>query len=1045
MSQGLSPRRGSTGGPSNQASHPRACYRAKRHRAPDCTVLHFPRLPTLLRTFALLTAWAIGLIGCGTSHGTGPTTLRISEVMPSNDGAYVDSEGETDDYVELVNVGAEPVSLVEFSLADESGNSARLPDEQLQPGAVFVVTADDEEEQGAEHMPFKLSASGETLALRYHGVSGTVVVDEVSWEDAEANDSFARFTGALSEPLSRCRWASPGRANGDTCGPTTTVVGPPIVNEFAPYTWAQPRWPEGLVISEVALQPARFVELRNTTSAPITLDDKALRLAPHGPNQPWPTASGGAAILVSGSIAPGERRAFVVPDSVVTAAGLGVAFEGVVSLYAADGSVLDRVDFMRWPAGASLARDEARAVFAFYETATEAAANDATVLSSRDVGGYVRHLYTPGDFVALSGGGTQVGLRAAKFIADMNVAGGPLAYIMTSSSFALHYDFVHQVFDGQPAFDRCDPAMDTAHRAGWRAFSNAEYFCGETNPPQDRSCTDDERRFMMSTYVHHVGVDMHTIEMVSGDRASPDQMRDTFFLAARVTDDATRYTMRPQSEAHVTKLRMVEGQLPIIDTNAPFVGVTFQALNPAVAYGTLRFVPGTELDGAELGLRTILITDLVPNDIGFVGAVITEALQTPLSHINVLSQNRGTPNMALAGARSNAAITPHLDTLVRLEVTEGAFEIRPADLAEAQAFWDSLRPDGPLQEPALDLTVRGVQPLLSRSFTDVGSIGGKAAQFAELYRIAFPIPSCGGRVARVPQQAFAIPMVHFVEHMAQSGAQSILDAALADARFSTDPVFRSERLAAVRAAITEYPVEPVFLAEVEDAIVSRFGDVRVRLRSSSNTEDLDGFNGAGLYESHGARVRDDDRGPGGDVEGALVAVWASLWTDRAHDERDFFRINPARVAMGVLVHTAFDSEEGAGIVVSRSVNDPIRSDVYTVNLQRGEARVANPAPGVASEQFDYRWGRTPRRVFRTYSTFSPEQSLVSEVEACGIAEAVRAIHNHFRGLVDPDGTSMYYAMEVEIKLADGDRALFVKQARPYPFATALLPTDCRGF
>ena len=42
--------------------------------------------------------------------------------------------------------------------------------------------------------------------------------------------------------------------------------------------------------------------------------------------------------------------------------------------------------------------------------------------------------------------------------------------------------------------------------------------------------------------------------------------------------------------------------------------------------------------------------DAVPNDISIVAGQITAEFQTPLAHINVLSVNRGTPNMALRGA-----------------------------------------------------------------------------------------------------------------------------------------------------------------------------------------------------------------------------------------------------------------------------------------------------------------------------------------------------------------------------------------------------------
>ena len=49
----------------------------------------------------------------------------------------------------------------------------------------------------------------------------------------------------------------------------------------------------------------------------------------------------------------------------------------------------------------------------------------------------------------------------------------------------------------------------------------------------------------------------------------------------------------------------------------------------------------------------MLITDDVPNDVPLVGGLITEAFQTPLSHVSVLSRNRGTPNMALRDARED--------------------------------------------------------------------------------------------------------------------------------------------------------------------------------------------------------------------------------------------------------------------------------------------------------------------------------------------------------------------------------------------------------
>ncbi len=991
-------------------------------------------LPALLIA-SLAANLALGLGGCAGTHTPGPATLIISEVMASNDGAYLDEEGETEDFIELANRGTEPVELSDFSLADQ-GRRERLPSMSIPPGAVLVLFADDEPDEGERHLNFKLSAGGDSLTLYHHGHAGARVVDEVRWEDLEPNQSLARFGEA--QAFERCGWASPARVNGDRCGPPPPPPDP-VDDVFADYTWPAPQLPTPLSLSELALRPAAFVEVRNTGSGDLSLNGYVVRVAPHGPNLPWPGASDGAALPLSGTLAAGERASVQVEEAALMALS-PTLFEGVVSLFAADGTLVDRVDFMHWPTGAVLARAESAAgTWGFRTAGTEAGPNDSPALASRAVGAYVRHLYTPGDYDALSAGGTSVGQAAVKFLLDIDVAGGSLGYLLSTARYPLHFDFVDQVFAGGPVYDRCDAQMNQQHRSGWQAFSVAEYYCGETRPAEDLSCTDAERRYMMGTLVHHTGPDLHTLEMVSGDRASSQQMLRTYFEGAALTDDPSRYWMRPQSQAAVDKLRDVEGQLPIIGRGAPFVGVRQQALNPGVAYGTLTFVSATELPVAVLGPRVVLITDSVPNDIGFVGGLITEALQTPLSHVNVLSQNRGTPNLALLGARDHASLAPLLGQLVRLEVTESGFTVEPAALSEAQAHWQSLMPSGPPQTPARDLTLRGVQDLRARQFSDLPAIGGKAAQFAELYRITFPA-ACT-QAAQVPQGAFAIPIAHYVDHFVASGASTLLNTAMVDARFEADPLFRREALASVRAAILTHPMDAALLAQVEAEVGARFGaDTRVRYRSSSNTEDLPGFNGAGLYTSQAATLSDD-----GSIHDAIRAVWASLWSERAQDERSFFRIDASLVAMGVLVHAAFDSEEGSGIVVTRSVHDATRSDVYTFNVQEGEASVANPAPGVLSEQLDYRWGRTPRTVNRTFSTFSPEVSILSADEACNMAYATKAIHDHFRTLLDPTQEQMYFAMEVEVKFFDGTRALFVKQARPYPFAEATLPMDCRGF
>jgi hypothetical protein len=218
----------------------------------------------------------------------------------------------------------------------------------------------------------------------------------------------------------------------------------------------------------------------------------------------------------------------------------------------------------------------------------------------------------------------------------------------------------------------------------------------------------------------------------------------------------------------------------------------------------------------------------------------------------------------------------------------------------------------------------------------------------------------------------------------------------------------------------------------------------VRFRSSSNTEDLPGFNGAGLYTSTSAELGDDSRS----VEDALRTVWASLYNARAYDERAYARIDDASVGMGVLVHEAFLAEQANGVAVSRNVLEPTRGDIYYLNAQAGEASVTNPAPGVATEQLVYRWGRQPPILYQSDSSLlsalsTSASKVLSVQEVMDISCALRTVHQLFAPVVDPTGADPWFAMEVEFKLIGADRRLLIKQARPHSFGRPVSFGDCR--
>ncbi len=958
--------------------------------------------------------------------------LALNEVMAANEGAWIDERGQTGDWIEVYNHGSAAVRPGDFWLEDGSGGRTRLRGPALAPGERRLFWADSDETQGETHLPFKLSSQGDHLTLSDE--QGRVI-DDVLLPELGDNQALARFPDARGEWVT-CRYASPQAENGSACLPPEppTLLDTAVFQDFSlPADY--PRASAALGISELALRPLSggiaFVELMNRSGAAISLDAVSARLSTHAPNLPWPGPLDGTALsLPSGmSLAPLARAVVSVSEAQLAELEADPNFEGVLSVFdRASGEALARVDFMSYPRGTSLMQaPEGSDLYRYCTNATPGAANDCAILPSRPVGDRLRYLRTPGDYAALARGSEELGIESVKFVVDLAAPG--LVHLLGSARWPLHYTFVREQVYREPVLDRCDAAQNSQFYQGWSDFSATEYFRVEG------------RRFLLGTLSHHAGAGLRAVEFTYGDAISGTQMRDGYFSALAHTDTPSDWVLRPQDDNQVRKVRSIEGSVPLVGPNAPFEGVEYQPLTEGVAYGTLRFIPASELESAPLGPDVIVVTDDVPNDIPFVGGLITEAFQTPLAHVNVLSQSRDTPNASLKGARRELAAS--LEQLVRLEVGPGGLTLTPAEPDEALAYWASHSPTGPVVAARLDTSLRGVQPLSAHDLTSLPGIGAKAAQLAQLG--TGRVPWCGSSERILtPEKPFAIPLVHSIEHLQASGARALLDELRIQSDFLADSRVRSRALAGVRALILEHPVDPALVAEVEAAVRSRYGSQRVRFRSSSNSEDLPGFNGAGLHSSTSAELGDPTRG----VEDALRTVWASLYNARAYDERAYARIDDASVAMGVLVHLAFPDEQANGVAVSRNVLDPTRGDIYYLNAQAGEASVTNPAPGVATEQLVYRWGREPPIVYQSGSSLlsalgTTRHTVLEEEEVVDLTCALRTVHELFHPVLDPSGQNPWFAMEVEFKFLGPERQLLIKQARPHSFGKPTLFGDCR--
>jgi hypothetical protein len=523
----------------------------------------------------------------------------------------------------------------------------------------------------------------------------------------------------------------------------------------------------------------------------------------------------------------------------------------------------------------------------------------------------------------------------------------------------------------------------------------------------------ENRRFVLGKLIRYVDQDLMTIEFSAGDTADADMIVDAYERVSGALYDGDRLLYRPVSSFHESILDDIASRIPVISTEDVFRGQTYQPLNDGVGYGTLQFRRVAELAGQALLPTDLVVLDRVPNDISMVAGIITSEFQTPLAHINILSKNRGTPNMGLRDAFDDAELRSFEGELVRVEVGPQAWSIEAASPAEAQAYWDSLRPSQPLV-PDYDLTATAFQNIAAIGTSDSIRVGAKAANMGEMTNIdGIPLPDA----------PFAIPFARFDAHITDHGLWEDIDAVIADAP-SLDPQQLAERLFDIRWQIYTAPMEPVFRDELIAEATARWGaDRRLRFRSSTNVEDLEEFSGAGLYTSAGAQVDEGAQA----IENAVKVVWASAWNYQAFVERDWYRVDHRRVRMGVLVHPSFVDEEANGVALT--INEFTQSrPAYYINSQVGEVSVTNPTGAATPEQIlYYTWYEEPEYEVITRSSLLDGEAVFTDSELDELASYLEAIHQHFR-IVFGGGND--FAMDVEFKLDEG-RQLFIKQARPF--------------
>lgn len=541
----------------------------------------------------------------------------------------------------------------------------------------------------------------------------------------------------------------------------------------------------------------------------------------------------------------------------------------------------------------------------------------------------------------------------------------------------------------------------------------------ETFNKDNYSDTEKSRNYLLGNLNHIKGTEKWIFELAASDRMPIPLIENFYNLVLKSSFIGSNLKFYLNSPEKMEWFEENKFKIPCVKSNYIFNDVTYQQVVPGSTVGILKHYKLKDLENMRPSPDEIIILDGTPDILPDVRGIIVNELQTPLSHLVLLGKNRKIPIMSYTTVFTDNNIKRLISKKVELKIEIDTFYIKETSKKIAQKSVSKKK------QLVVDNSVTDLIDLNTIPKKGVNFIGSKAQNMSYLIAISKDITK--DLSFKTPENAHAIPFYYYTQHIQKKSISTLINELLAN-QHKDSTVWINHQLKKIRDVIKKEPIDPELIIKLNQTFKNA-AFKNFRFRSSTNAEDLDDFNGAGLYDSKTGILGDSTK----TFEKAIKQVWASVWNEGSYNERELFEIDQQSIAMGVLVHRSFPDEIANGVIITQNI---FRKNFpgITVNIQKGENSVVKPEKGEICEQFTayYLPSQTKDEEFNvdytSNSNLNNNEPLLSKKETIRlnlICQKIETLMNRYwkKNRLNP--------VDIEFKIVGENRDLYIKQVRPF--------------